>query len=123
MIVIGASLVLGYTAIVKSMFPPLTLRPLVIDGSHVRHQPKLMYRLLTLDYLGLHIMTNHSFGPQPHTTTYIVIWKIQISGVKAILSSLKARNLGTAGAAGFSILDGFRFESSDTRRKDLHQSQ
>ena len=87
---------------------------LVIDGSHIQHQHKLMCHLLTPDYLGLHITANRLFGPQPHTTTYVCIWEIQISSVKAILPSLKARILGAAGSAfGYGFADPLNAPASD----------
>ncbi|CAL1706934.1 unnamed protein product [Somion occarium] len=59
---------------------------------------------LVLD--GLHINANRLFGPQPHTSTYVCIWEIQLLSVKGILSTLKARILQAAGSAfGFGFSD------------------
>ncbi|KAK7692730.1 hypothetical protein QCA50_004363 [Cerrena zonata] len=63
---------------------------------------------------GLHITANRLFGPQPHTTTYVCIWEIQILSIKAILSSLKARILGAAiSALGYSFIDPLNAPASE----------
>ena len=109
---------------VKSMFPSncYSTLPLVSPkgktlSSMVRipnTSPNSCTCLLTSDYSGLHITANRLFGPQPHTSTYVCIWEIQISSVKAILSSLKARILGAAGSAfGYGFADPLNAPASD----------
>lgn len=65
-------------------------------------------------FVGLHITANRLFGPQPHTTTYVCIWEIQISSVKAILSSLKARILAAVGSSfGHGFIDPLNAPASE----------
>ncbi|KAA1471307.1 hypothetical protein DENSPDRAFT_799140 [Dentipellis sp. KUC8613] len=40
---------------------------------------------------GIDIVANRLFGPQPHTSTYICVWEINVGAIKAMLCGLEGR--------------------------------
>ncbi|KAL5523541.1 hypothetical protein ACEPAG_7714 [Sanghuangporus baumii] len=67
-----------------------------------------------LSISGMHITANRLFGPQPHTTAYVCIWKISLGDVKGALNATEIQTLIAAGKSfvhGF--IDPFNAPSSD----------
>lgn len=88
---------------VKPDFPELVTRkafkrpkrdPLLIDG---KPYTVCLLHLPSCSAIGLHIVANRLFGPQPRTTTYLCIWEVRVGQVKGILSAWEGETLAVAG--------------------------
>lgn len=68
---------------------------LSIDG---KNSGKLLDHYLDLISLriGIDIIANRLFGPQPRTTTYVCIWEINLGAIKADVTPDQAQALATA---------------------------
>lgn len=47
-------------------------------------------------FIGVNILANRLFGPQPLATTYVCLWEIDVGSVKGVFSASHIRTLRSA---------------------------